>query len=523
MTLLSQISISSNDSFKHNQISINDIELTASIQESNQSRSSLGEEREGFLSGVREETRENSYRIFFLRVFLITILLAIIILCIILLINPPNGRKEKSTTFFNGTHEFNPTVILISFDGFRWDYLDRNKTPTIQKFIDNGIRAKYLEPVFPSVTFANHYTIVTGLYPESHGIVGNEFYDPDLNDDFYYTKPEKSFDSKWWGVIQNQKSAVSMWVGGSSVIKGYRPTYNMPYSGNVLPEEKVNQVIDWLDLEKEQRPTFITAYMNHADAAGHLFGPFSKELDQTLGILDNMIADLLSKLSSRNLTDIVNIIIVSDHGMAQVIPSNIIYLDNFFDITKVRVFEGYPLAGIRPYNDSDIPEIYSSLVEASENQLWNCYLREEIPERYHYRNSKRIAPIFCIPPVGWVLTSHRDFAVLHNGSHGYDNQAPEMRGIFLASGPYFKEKLSKLNTNVVDPFSNLEVYNIVANVLNLEPAPNNANSLERILNKGVERESVTGKEIAIYRYDLQAILSQITKNCPSKCKTRAQD
>ncbi|CAJ0832565.1 8889_t:CDS:2 [Entrophospora sp. SA101] len=473
MTLLSQISISSNDSFKHNQISINDIELTASIQESNQSRSSLGEEREGFLSGVREETRENSYRIFFLRVFLITILLAIIILCIILLINPPNGRKEKSTTFFNGTHEFNPTVILISFDGFRWDYLDRNKTPTIQKFIDNGIRAKYLEPVFPSVTFANHYTIVTGLYPESHGIVGNEFYDPDLNDDFYYTKPEKSFDSKWWGVIQNQKSAVSMWVGGSSVIKGYRPTYNMPYSGNVLPEEKVNQVIDWLDLEKEQRPTFITAYMNHADAAGHLFGPFSKELDQTLGILDNMIADLLSKLSSRNLTDIVNIIIVSDHGMAQVIPSNIIYLDNFFDITKVRVFEGYPLAGIRPYNDSDIPEIYSSLVEASENQLWNCYLREEIPERYHYRNSKRIAPIFCIPPVGWVLTSHRDFAVLHNGSHGYDNQAPEMRGIFLASGPYFKEKLSKLNTNVVDPFSNLEVYNIVANVLNLEPAPNN--------------------------------------------------
>src|SRR5688572_29619069 len=155
--------------------------------------------------------------------------------------------------------------------------------------------------------------------------------------------------------------------------------------------------------------------------------------------------------------------------MAQLIPSNIIYLDNIFDVSKVHPVELFPIAGIRPYNDSDIEEIFHLLQNASEGQPWKCYLRENIPERFHYRNSVRIDPIVCIPPVGWALTTHTNSA-LPIGVHGYDNQEPTMRGIFLANGPYFKDKGDKAvgNERVVRPFVNVEVYNIMCNILGLK-------------------------------------------------------
>jgi len=159
--------------------------------------------------------------------------------------------------------------------------------------------------------------------------------------------------------------------------------------------------------------------------------------------------------------------------MAPTIPSKVNFLDNIFDVSKVYPVELFPLAGIRPYNDSDIEGIFNLLQNASENQPWECYLKENIPERFHYRNSVRIDPIVCIPPVGWSLTTHRDSAnhTLPKGAHGYDNQEPTMRGIFLANGPYFKEKEG--NGKVVNPFVNVEVYNIMCNILGLKPAPNN--------------------------------------------------
>ncbi|CAG8489431.1 12728_t:CDS:2 [Dentiscutata heterogama] len=392
------------------------------------------------------------------------------------------SHKLITPSFFNGTHDFYPTVLLVSFDGFRADYLDRNLTPTLDELIQNGIKAEYLMPSFPSVTFPNHYTIVTGLYPESHGIVGNEFYDPDLNDDFYYTNPNKSWDSKWWGgepiwvtaVKQGQKSGVSQWVGTSSVIQGYTPTYHYSYTPNVTIEKKVRQIMDWLDLPLDKRPTFLATYASQVDSAGHKFGPDSVGVNDSLKYVDNFAFGLWQGLVQRNLSDIVNFIIVSDHGMVQTISSNQIFLDNVFNVSKVHPLEGHPLAGIRPYNDSDINEIYLSLKEAGQNQPWQCYLREEIPDRFHFRASRRIAPIYCIPPLGWILSTHRDFGnSTPKGAHGYDNLEPEMRGIFLASGPVFKEIAVKKKTNVVKGFINTEVYNIIAKILGLTPAPNN--------------------------------------------------
>ncbi|CAG8590172.1 22407_t:CDS:2 [Cetraspora pellucida] len=452
------------------------------VEEYQMDTSYVEQEKEGLITGkVTEEPSEENpvearYK-FFLQVFMIIILLTILMGTILVAIySPRDGKLLMAPTFFNGSHDFYPTVLLVSFDGFRADYLDRNITPTLNKlskpisfYVQNGIKAEYMIPSFPSVTFPNHYTIITGLYPESHGIVGNEFYDPDLDDDFYYTNPNKSWDSKWWGgepiwvttVKQGQKSGVSQWVGTSSIIKGYTPTYHYPYTPNVTIEEKVNQIMNWLDLPLSERPTFLAAYASEVDSAGHKFGPDSVGVNDSLKYVDNFALSLLEGL-------------VSDHGMAQTVSSNQIFLDNVFDVSKVRPIECRPLAGIRPYNDSDINDIYLSLKDASQNQPWNCYLRDEIPERFHFRASHRIAPIFCIPPVGWILSTHRDFGNSSpKGMHGYDNLEPEMRGIFLASGPTFKEIASKKKTNVVKSFFNIEVYNIVAKILNLTPAENN--------------------------------------------------
>ncbi|CAG8646095.1 11458_t:CDS:2 [Funneliformis caledonium] len=480
----------------HLQIPVNDIndEEENSDREASEEQEQAvdvieeGEERTGLLNGVLTEeekgrTATEAYRILVLRILLIMLLILMLVGTIILTIFPPRTHDDKiGSLYSNGTHEFHNTVILVSFDGFRSDYLDRNFTPTIQKFIQKGLKAEYLVPSFPSVTFPNHYSIVTGLYPESHGIVANEFYDPILKDDFFYINPNKSLDSKWWKgepiwvttVKQNQKSGVSMWVGSSSVIDGHVPTYSHVYNSSRSMHERIEHIINWLDMELEDRPTFLAGYVSVVDSMGHKFGPDSQEVNKALEAVDDYVKILLNKIEERNLTDIVNIIFVSDHGMAQTIPSNIIFLDNVFNISKIHPLEGFPIGGIRPYNDSDINEIFDLLQNASESQPWTCYLRENIPERFHYRNSVRIAPIICIPPVGWVLTNHRDFnEKLPRGAHGYDNQDPTMRGIFLANGPYFKDKKGGDDGRVVNPFINVEIYNTLCKILGLKPAPNN--------------------------------------------------
>ncbi len=169
------------------------------------------------------------------------------------------------------------------------------------------------------MTFPNHYTIVTGLYPESHGIVANEFHDPTLKDDFFYTNLNKSIDSKWWKgepiwvttVKQKQKSGVSMWVGSSSVIDGYTPTYLHPFNSSINLDERVDHLINWLDMELEDRPTFLAGYVSIVDSMGHKFGPDSQQVNDALITVDGYVKNLLNKIEERNLTDIVNIIFVS--------------------------------------------------------------------------------------------------------------------------------------------------------------------------------------------------------------------
>ncbi|KAI8053436.1 alkaline-phosphatase-like protein [Syncephalis plumigaleata] len=378
--------------------------------------------------------------------------------------------------YFNGTEWFTKTVVMISVDGMRADYLDRGQTSILTRMAREGIRAEYMKPSFPSTTFANHYTLVTGLYPESHGIISNTFYDPKTNDTFWYTDPARSLDSKWWSgepiwvtaVKQKQRSAVHMWPGSSSEIAGHRATYSDPYSNKVTPAEKADRILYWLDLPTDERPQFIGAYVPVVDTAGHDYGPDSLEVNFALRQIDDMVSRLFHGLEQRNLTDIINVIIVSDHGMTRVDQGRTIHLDSIIDMNKIAYRHGYPLAMLTPRNEGDVSSLYHSLYQASQHMNFKVYLREQMPAHFHFSANERIPPIICIPDLGWnFLVGNETFN--GKGMHGYDNRERNMRASFLARGP----AITTSNGERMAGFPNVNVYNLVARILNLSPTINN--------------------------------------------------
>lgn len=375
----------------------------------------------------------------------------------------------------NGSAEFAPTTILISLDGFRADFLRRGITPTLNSFVAEGVSPRYMVPSFPSVTFPNHYTLVTGLYPESHGVVGNTFWDPELQEEFYYTDHARSMQPKWWlggeplwvtAEKHNVKTAIHMWPGSEAHMQP-EPTFLDQYNGDEPLSKKVDRILELIDtpstgpnLDTIQRPQLIAAYVPVVDSDGHKYGPNSTEIHKTITAVDSMLHDLFTGLDHRNLTKIVNIVVVSDHGMATTSVDRLIQLDDLIDLGLVEHIDGWPLYGLRPKNQSDLPGLYDTLLaESVQNSNFEVYLRDEnMPERYHFFNNERIAPLWVVPKTGWAIVHKEDFDVKEakskgetyhpKGLHGYDHEHPLMRAIFVARGPAFPHK----------PNSQLEIF-----------------------------------------------------------------
>lgn len=320
-------------------------------------------------------------------------------------------------------------------------------------------------PSFPSVTFPNHYTMATGMYPEAHGIVGNSFWDPHLQREFYYTDPTRSLQSYWWGgeplwvtaEKQNVRTAVHMWPGSEAHIEDQQIAYVDKYNGSEVLNRKVDRIMDLLDTPGPQdigakadtpRPQLIAAYVPNVDGDGHRYGPNSTEIRQTISSADAMIGGILKGLQERNLTNIVNVVVVSDHGMATTDVSRMIQLEDLIDITKIEHVDGWPLYGLRPKEQGDLYPLYDKLVrEHGDNPNIEIYLRESMPERYHFSKNDRIAPLWIIPKAGWAIVAKSEFDVEEGkkkgevyhprGLHGYDHEHPLMRAIFVARGPAF--------------------------------------------------------------------------------------
>ncbi|KAF2397546.1 Phosphodiest-domain-containing protein [Trichodelitschia bisporula] len=405
---------------------------------------------------------------------------------------------KAKLTFSNGTTLFAPTTIILSLDGFRADFLQRGLSPTLNKFISEGISPLHMLPSFPSVTFPNHYTMATGLYPESHGIVGNTFWDPELKDEFYYTHPEKALQPKWWGgeplwltaEQQNVRTAIHMWPGSEAHIGGVEPAHLDKFNPKEDLQRKVNRILEWLDLpgpdsphaqSNSPRPQLIAAYVPNVDADGHQFGPNSTEIRTTIKTVDDMLGNLFAGLQARNLTNVINVVVVSDHGMATTSIDRVVQLDDLVDLSKVEHIDGWPLYGLRPKDPKDLDLLYQQVKEkADANANIEVYLRDkDMPERYHFSNNPRIAPLWIVPKTGWAIVTKKDFdivkakaegAVFHpRGLHGYDHENSLMRAIFVARGPAFPHKPNSR----VEVFQNTEVYNIVCDSIDVEPRPNN--------------------------------------------------
>ncbi|KAJ5233087.1 Type I phosphodiesterase/nucleotide pyrophosphatase/phosphate transferase [Penicillium chermesinum] len=396
----------------------------------------------------------------------------------------------------NGTALFAPTTILISLDGFRADFLDRGLTPALNSLIANGVSPQYMNPSFPSVTFPNHFTLVTGLYPESHGIVGNTFWDPELEEEFYYTHPDVSMLPKWWNAEplwltaerRGVKSAIHMWPGSEAHIGDMEPTYVDKYNGTEAFSRKVNRVLQLLDLpgvedgsHPSERPQFIAAYVPDVDRDGHKYGPNSTEIRRSIAAADSLVAEIITGLQSRNLTDIVNIVVVSDHGMATTSNERLIQLDDLIDLSLVDHLDGWPSRGIRPKRPEDMAVLQAQLEKVAPDytHAFEFYTRETMPERYHFTKNDRIAPLWVIPKTGWAVVERPEFdaqealkkgqAYHPKGIHGYDHEHPLMRAIFIARGPSFPHAPNSR----LEPFQNVEVYNILCDSLGIEPLPSN--------------------------------------------------
>lgn len=402
---------------------------------------------------------------------MITLISAIIVVLFFILVL---GAYKASTGFrashhrqlvSNGTAVFAPTTIMISLDGFRADFVNRGLTPTLNAFIASGVSPKYMLPSFPSVTFPNHFTLVTGLYPESHGIVGNSFWDPKLQEEFYYTDQKISMQPKWWNAEpiwntaekQGLITGIHMWPGSEAHIDDMDPTYVDRYNGSEALPRKTSRILELLDLPGEEqgtldgpgRPQFIGAYVPNVDADGHKYGPNSTEIRKTILEVDNMLENLFMGIHERNLTDIVNIVIVSDHGMATTDTDRLVQLDDLIDLDLVSHLDGWPSRGIRPKRPEDLPALTEKMTKAASNYSGaiEVYTKETMPERYHFTDNDRIAPLWAIPKAGWAIVERPDFdaqdarekgEVYHpRGVHGYDHEHPLMRAIFIARGPAF--------------------------------------------------------------------------------------
>lgn len=367
-----------------------------------------------------------------------------------------------------------PSILLISIDGFRWDYAQRIPTPNLHRLMKKGVSADALIPSFPTKTFPNHYSIVTGLYPEHSGIAANDMWDDSIGKKFSMGDREQVQNAAWWrgepiwvtAEKAGQKTSALFWPGSEAPIEGVRPTYWLPYEPNqkMTHNQRLATFFSWLEKPAAERPTFFTLYFSDVDTAGHDFGPLSPEVRNSVQKVDATIGNLLAGLEQRGVLDKVNIIVVSDHGMVAVDPKKNIFVDYYIDLSQVRIAAWTPVLTLSAGDNTDA--IIAKLGKAPHMKV---YRKEDVPARLHYNDSDRIPPIVAIADPGWTITSHKRFTEKKKptrGEHGYDNAVKDTWGIFIAHGPAFRSGMR------IRPFENIHIYSAMCSILGLQPAPN---------------------------------------------------
>jgi alkaline phosphatase D len=372
--------------------------------------------------------------------------------------NPPNLMAQQSKHY----------VILVSLDGFRYDYAREYGAPHLEAMAKDGASTPTgMLPSYPSVTFPNHYALVTGLRPEHHGIVAMEFYDPLRKERYAYSNSKENSDGTWyqgtplWVLAEQQgmRSACFFWPGSEAAIDGVRPSYYLHYDESVGDVARIDQVIAWLKLPPEQRPHFITLYYPNTDHAGHEYGPDSAQEREAVHHVDEMMGMLREKLKATGLP--VDLIVTADHGMIKLDPTPVV-LDKFADLSHFRT-EG-PL--LYADTEADAERAYEQF-RAHADPRFTAYRRADVPRSLHYDTRQREGDPVIVANGPYSIYAHAPKHAPPVGSHGFDpHRIPQMKAIFYAEGPDVRAGV-KLKS-----FDNVDVYSFIAKLLGLETPPN---------------------------------------------------
>jgi len=393
----------------------------------------------------------------------------------------------ECATISNSKH---PKLVVLSYDGFRFDYMEKTNTPTLDSLKSQGVHTPYMQPQFTTKTFPNHQSIVTGLHTESHGIMDNQVYDPEHGQLSGYD----SYNEEFWNFrddvvpvwilnqwAENGRFSGSSWPGSNhpygknKTVADHYLTYNRSLSF----EDRIEYVVDWLT-DKEKPANLVFMYFDEPDGMGHTYGPESPEVIKEIQRMDKVTKHLVNRLKEEGLYEKVNIIILSDHGFQEVSLKNYINITALVNLDSIeKPYIGTPITQLRP-KPGKFEEVYKGLKEGSKSSNFSVYKKEELPKRWFYGDNRRIMPIVVIADLGHVFDDYanrykklsKKLNITYDenrkfGIHGYDNNAVTMRAFFLAHGPAFKKGVE------IPAFDNVDLFPLICSIMDLEPAPNN--------------------------------------------------
>ncbi|MBX3256392.1 MAG: alkaline phosphatase family protein [Chitinophagaceae bacterium] len=373
-----------------------------------------------------------------------------------------------------------PYVVMVSLDGFRWDYPQLYHTPNLNAMAGEGVSAKKLLPSFPTKTFPNHYSIITGLYPDHHGITANKFYDPATQKLFSLSGKEKLDPYFYggqplWNTAEQHgiKTASFYWAGSDVAINGSQPSIWKHYDESVSFSQRIDSVVQWLQLPEDTRPHFITLYIEQPDKTSHAHGPASIEVEKMVTVTDSLIGVLRGKIMQLDIGKKVNLVVLSDHGMTSVNTDRAVSLAEYIP----KKWLALPAMGSPVVVLKAAPGYYDSILSVLPViPHVKAYPSSKVPARLHFGNNPRALDFTLIADIGWSIITDPPEKI-RKGNHGFDNKENDMHAIFYAAGPAFKQAY------VHKPFENIHVYALLAHILNIpaEPTDGSFKKVKRLL------------------------------------------
>ena len=360
------------------------------------------------------------------------------------------------------------SVVLISIDGLAVSALGQGHSPHLDRLAAAGVQARWMTPSYPTVTFPNHYTLVTGLRPDRHGIVHNQMEDPALGR-FELKDLEAVRSPGWWADalpiwLQAERAglrtATLSYPGGEVAIDGQQARQWHPYDESLSPQQRAQMMLRWL--EQPDRPQLLAAYFEHVDKAGHSHGPNSAQYAQAIRLVDAAVGTLVEGLRQRDQLRHINLVIVSDHGMAEVPNGNTVATEDMIPPELAHPVSVGQVIGFAPTAGNDAAAAQQLV---GKHEHYDCWRREQLPPRWQFGSHRRIPAIICQMHEGWDANTRAVLAKRRpgiRGSHGYDNALPSMRAPFIAIGPAFRQH------TVIAPINNVDVYPLLGQLLHIE-------------------------------------------------------